>query len=183
MAVSRSTNIAGRTYSLLVLTPIRPGEEDALRAYLAALPRDDSPLARVPRTHMARLLIIDEMPAPPSRSDLADPLDGPYLLFTCNFDGDLDSYLAGLCDLLAPEAAEIWGRCIGCPDPPEGAALRAYLGRNQIQSGFAFAAYGNASVAQVRSALDKRERLADFVVRAQDMTPAARRKAFLEEFG
>ena len=46
-----------------------------------------------------------------------------------------------------------------------------------------FAAYGQASVAQIRGALDKRARLADFVVRAQDMEPAARRKAFLEEFG
>jgi hypothetical protein len=181
--MSRSTNIAGRTYSLMVLTPIRPGEEDALRAYVQALPRDDSPLARLDRTHMARLVIVDDMPAPPSRPDLADPLDGPYLLFTSNFDGDLDSYLAELCERLAPEAAEIWGRCIGCPNPPEGAALKAYLGRNQIQSGFAFAAYGNASVAQVRSALDKRERLEAFVIRAQDMKPAERRKAFLEEFG
>jgi hypothetical protein len=179
----RSTNIAGRTYSLLVLTPIRPGHQDALRAYLEALPRDDSPLARLERTHMARLLIVDDMPVPPSRPDLADPLDGPYLLFTSNFDGDLDSYLAGLCERLAPEAAEIWGRCIGCPDPPQGAALKAYLGRNQIQSGFVFAAYADASVARVRSALDKRERLTDFVIRAQEMQPAERRTAFLEQFG
>jgi hypothetical protein len=181
--MSRSTNVAGATYSLIVLTPIRPGQEGALRAYLDALPRDDSPFARLRRTHMARLLIVDDMPAPPGRPDLADPLDGPYLLFTSNFDGDLDSYLGELADVLAPEAPEIWGRCIGCPDPPEGAALKAYVGRNQIDSGFAFAAYANASVAQVRSALDKRERLADFVVRAQDMTSAQRRKAFLEEFG
>ena len=179
----RTTNLAGSTYSLMVLTPIRPGLEDELRAYLAALPRDGSPLARSERTHMARLLIIDDMPVPPGRPDLADALDGAYLLFTSNFDGDLDSYLAELCECLAPEAGEIWGRCIGCPDPPEGAALKAYLGRNQLESGFAFAAYGDASVAQVRSALDKRERLADFVVRAQEMTPSARRRAFLEEFG
>jgi hypothetical protein len=179
----RTTNLARKTYSLMVLTPIRPGLEDELRAYLKALPRDDSPLARSERTHMARLLIIDDMPVPPDRPDLADALDGAYLLFTSNFDGDLDSYLAELCERLAPEAAEIWGRCIGCPDPPEGAALKAYLGRNQLQSGFAFAAYGDASVAQVRSALDKRARLADFVIRAQDMDPAKRRKAFLEEFG
>jgi hypothetical protein len=183
MAVSRSTNIAGATYSLIVLTPIRPGMQDELRAYLDALPRDDSPLARLPRTHMARLLIVDDMPVAPGRPDLADPLDGPYLMFTSNFDGDLDSYLGELAERLAPEAPEIWGRCIGCPKPPEGAALKAYLGRNQIESGFVFAAYGRASVARVRAALDKRERLVDFVVRAQDMTSAQRRTAFLEEFG
>ena len=46
-----------------------------------------------------------------------------------------------------------------------------------------FAAYGQASVAQIRSALAKRERLQDFVVRAQALDPAARRAAFLKEFG
>jgi hypothetical protein len=178
----RSTNVVGGTYSLLVLTPIRPGEEDALRAYLEALPRDGSPLARLPRTHLARWLILDDMPTPPGR-DLHDPLGGPYLLFTSAFDRDLDSYLDELAERLVPEASEIWGRCIGCPQPAAGAALKAYLGRNQIDCGFAFAAYGNASVARIRSALDTRERLIDFAVRAQELEPAQRRVAFLDEFG
>jgi hypothetical protein len=180
----RSTNVAGRTYSLMVLTPIRAGEAGALEAYLAELPRgSSSPLARLPRTHMARLLIVPDMPVPPGRSDLADPLGGPYLLFTSNFDGDLDSYLSELADALEPEAEEIWGRCIGCPRPAAGAALKAYIGRNQLQSGVVFAAYGSASVADVRRALDTRERLVDFAIRAQDMAPGTRRKAFLKEFG
>jgi hypothetical protein len=180
----RSTNVAGRTYSLMILTPIQEGEEDALRAYLEGLPRDDSPLARLPRTHMARLLIVPpELPVPPGRKDLDDPLGGAYLLFTSNFDGGLDSYLQELVTALAPEAEAIWGRCIGCPRPAEGAALKAYLGRNQLQSGVVFAAYGDASAADVRRALDKRERLQAFVIGAQDMTPAKRRKAFLKEFG
>ncbi len=45
----------------------------------------------------------------------------PYLLFTANFDGDLDSYLDELVHALAPEAQEIWGRCIGCPRPADAA--------------------------------------------------------------
>ena len=178
----RSANVVGHTYTLLVLTPIRPGQDDALRAYLEALRGDDSPLARLPRTHVARWLIMDEMPAPPGL-DVHDTLGGPYLLFTSAFDGDLDSYLAELAERLAPEAGEIWGRCIGCPQPAEGAAQKAYLGRNQIDCGFAFAAYGHASVQRIRSALDKRERLIDFAVRAQELAPAQRQAAFLAEFG
>jgi hypothetical protein len=180
----RSTNVAGRAYSLMVLTAVRDGEADALQAYLESLPRGaDSPLSRAPRTHMARLRIVPDMPVPPERPDLADELGGPYLLFTANFDGALDSYLDELVEALEPEAEEIWGRCLGCPRPAAGAALKAYIGRNQLQSGVVFAAYGDASVADVRRALDKRARLQDFVIRAQDMTPAKRRKAFLEEFG
>jgi hypothetical protein len=176
----RSTNVAGKTYALMVLTPIRPGLTDELRAYLEGL--DESPFDRLERTHFARLMIVPDMPVARGAS-YRDSLDGPYLLFTANFDGDVDSWLDALAAQLVPEAQEIWGRCIGCPKPAEGAALKAYLWRNQLDSGVVFAAYGQASVAQIRGALDKRARLADFVVRAQDMKPAARRKALLEEFG
>jgi hypothetical protein len=177
----RSTNVAGHTYALMVLTPIRPGLDGELRAYIEALGSDEL-FARLPRTHMARLMIVPDMPVPPGLG-VQDPLDGPYLMFTANFDGDLDSYLDELAARLVPEAREIWGRCIGCPEPAEGAALKAYLGRNQLQSGVVFAAYGQASVAQIRAAVDKRARLQDFVVRAQALDPAARRAAFLKEFG
>jgi hypothetical protein len=163
----------------MVLTPIRPGAEAELRAVLEGL-AGESPFARLPRTHFARLMIVPDMPVP---AGVQDPLDGPYLLLTANFDGDVDSWLDELAAVVVPEAREIWGRCVGCPQPAEGAALKAYLWRNQLQSGVVFAAYGQANVAQIRGALDKRARLSDFVVRAQDMDPAQRRAAFLEEFG
>jgi hypothetical protein len=178
----RSPNIAGRTYSLMIWTPIRPGAEGELRAYLDGLDKRSSPLARLPRTHMARWVVVPDMPVAPG-TNLHDPLGNQYLLFTSNFDGDADSYLHELVELMAEEAAAIWSHCIACPQPAEGAALKAYLHRNQVDSGFAFAAYGDASVAQIKTALDKRARLIDFVVRAQEMKPAQRRKAFLEEFG
>lgn len=176
----RSTNVVGATYSLMVLTPIRPGLARELRAYLEVLD-GSSPFERLPRTHFVRLLVVPDMPA--RGASYADPLDGPYLLFTASVDGDHDSWLDMLATTLVPEAQEIWGRCIGCPRPAQGAALRAYLGRNQLRSGAAFAAYGRASVARIRAALDTRARLGEFVVRAQDMEPAQRRSAFLAEFG
>ena len=178
----RSPNVAGRTYSLMIWTPIRPGREAALRAYLEGLDRRASPLARLPRTHMARWIVVPDMPVPPA-TDLDDPLGTQFLLFTSNFDGDADSYLHELVAQMGEEAARIWGHCVGCPQPAEGAALKAYLHRNQVDSGVAFAAYGDASVKDIRRALDKRARLIDFVVRAQAMTSAQRRKAFLKEFG
>jgi len=178
----RSPNIAGRTYSLMVWTPIQPGREAGLRAYLEGLDKADSPLAKAPRTHMARWIVIADMPVAPG-TDLHDPLGTQFLLFTSNFDGDVDSYLRELVELIPDEAAQIWGHCIGCPQPAAGAALKAYLHRNQVDSGVVFAAYGDASVAQVKRALDKRARLIDFAVRAQQMQSGERREAFLQEFG
>jgi hypothetical protein len=182
--VSRSSNVFGTAYLLMVLTPIRPGEEDALRAFLDGL-RDAgsaqrSPLARLPRTHVGRWLILDDMPHDPAAPH--DHLDLPYLLFTSAFDGDLESYLDELVEELAGEAQEIWGRCVGCPDPASGPALKRYLKHNQLDAGFFFAAYPRATVADVTRALDKRERLIAFAVRTQGMAAAELQQAFVAEF-
>jgi len=180
--VSRSTNVFAKAYFLMVLTPIRPGEEDALRAFLEDLRKEGpSPLARLPRTHIGRWLILPDMPHDPAA--MADHLDMPYLLFTSAFDGDLGTYLDELVDALQPEAGEIWGRCVGCPQPAAGGALKRYLEHNQLDSGFFFAAYGDSTVADVRRALDKRERLIAFTLRTQGMPAAALQQEFVREFG
>jgi hypothetical protein len=182
--VSRSSNVFRKAYFLMVLTPVRPGEEEALRAFLAGLrgpgEGERSPMARLDRTHIARWLVLDDMPHDPAAPH--DHLDMPYLLFTSAFDGDLESYLDELVDALAPEAGEIWGRCVGCPDPAAGAPLKRYLRHNQLDSGFFFAAYGDSTVADIRRALDKRTRLTAFVLRTQGMEPAALQQEFVREF-
>ncbi len=171
---------------LMVLTPIRPGEEDALRSYLEGLGAapagedERSPMARLARTHIARWLVIDDLPHDPAAPH--DHLDMAYLLFTSAFDGDLDSYLDELVFALAPEAGEIWGRCVGCPEPAAGAALKRYLRHNQLDAGFFFAAYGESTVADVTRALDKRARLTAFLLRTQGMEPAALQEEFVREF-
>lgn len=182
--MSRSTNVFGGAYLLMVLTPIRPGEEDALRAYLEGLggsgDGERSPLARLPRTHVGRWLVLDDLPQDPAAPH--DHLDLRYLLFTSAFDGDVSSYLDELVAALAPEAGEIWGRCVGCPEPAAGAELKRYLRHNQLDAGFFFAAYPDSTVADVLRALDKRARLAAFVLRTQGMEPGAVREQFVREF-
>jgi hypothetical protein len=180
----KSNNVSGQAYGFLAMTPIAPGEEAPLRAYLEALPTDGtSPLSRVPGTHLGRFVIIEGFHVEPAyRQPDPDPLAIPALLFSSNFDGPLGPYLDALCRELAPEAPEIWGRCIGAPTPPEGPALRAYLEHNQIDCGFFFAAYGRATLPQVRRSLDQRERLVAFAVRAQGMAPADLQRAFVREF-
>ena len=176
----RSTNVFGRAQLLMVLTPIRPGEEDALRAYLEGL-RDGrtSPFARNRRTHVARFVIVPDLPQDPAA--MVDHLDLQYLLFTSAFDGDRESYLDELVAQLEPEAHEIWGRCVGCP-PPGGASLKAYLKHNRLDAGLFFAAYPNATVDDVERALDKRGRLVAFMLRAQGLTPAELQRVFVAEF-
>jgi hypothetical protein len=179
-----SVNVSGQAYGFLALTPIKPDEVDALRAYLEAMPRSaDSPLARSTNTHMARFVIITDFNNKPSYKQRKDEhLTVPWLAFSANADGGLDAYLDELCDVLSGEASEIWGHCFGCPDPASGDALKAYLKHNQIDCGFFYAAYGGANVAKVRASLAQREQLMAFATRAQGMSAADLQKAFVAEF-
>jgi hypothetical protein len=158
------TDVNGNATALTVITPIAPGHEDALRGYLESLPRRDGPLARLPGTHLGRWVIVDELDG--------EELPGAYLIFTSNFGGPLDPYLDGLCEL--PEAREIWGR--------SGEDLKAYLLEHRVKTGVFFAAYPQATLNDVRRSLDRRERLIDFAVSAQEMDPAQLQAAFDAEF-
>jgi len=180
-----SANVAGQAYAFMAMTPVEPGEEQPLAEYLRGLrARGPSPLAKLPRTHIARFVIVPDFHNNPTwKQRREEHLDLNYLIFTSNLDGDLDSYLDELCDKLAPEAKQIWGRCVGCPDDPQGAALKAYLKHNQIDTGIFFAAYGQATVGTVTRALRTREKMIAFAIRAQGQQPAALQKAFLDEFG
>src|SRR5262245_27759484 len=122
-------NVSGQAYAFLAMTPIVPGEEAALRTYLDAIrDRGPSPLARLERTHMGRFVIVEDFYNDPTwKQGKPEHLAMPYLLFSANLDGDIDSYLDELCEKLAPEAKEIWGRCVGCPASAAGADLKRYL--------------------------------------------------------
>ncbi|MEA2266995.1 MAG: hypothetical protein QOE27_2578 [Solirubrobacteraceae bacterium] len=180
----KSANRSGQAYGFMALTPIKPGEEDALRAFLEGLrDRGPSPLSRLAATHMGRWVILRNFNWDPFY-DQPDPdaLSHPALIFSTCFDGDLDPYLDELSEALAPEAPEIWGRCIGCPDPARGPGLKAYLEHNQIDCGFFFAAYGSSTVAEVRASLDQRDRLVAFATRTQGLGSAELHRAFVAEF-
>lgn len=172
---------SGQSRALNIFTPIRPGEEEALRTYLADLPRGPrSPLARSGRTHVARWVIIDRLqtecvPQP-------DRLRRIQLLFTSSCDGDERSYLDDLVRVLAREIPDIWGRCEEYPGLSVPSALVDWLLDHRVRSSFFFAAYNKSTVHEVRNALAAREQTIAFALRAQDMEPRTRLEAFREAF-
>jgi len=179
--VNRDPDRSGQAGALTVLTPVAPGAEPDLRAYLDGLRAGPSPLARLPRTHFGRWVIVGDLA--PEDERRPDHLAGPYVLFTASFDGPLDSYLDELCDELSVEASAIWGRCSGAPQPAAGAALKGYLRAHQARTGYFVAAYPEATVGQVRGALTRREDLIAFARSAQGMDPARLQAAFLDRLG
>ena len=183
MSLIGDSNRSGQAYALTVITPIVPGEEQALRDYLEGLPRDTgSPLAKLRGTHFGRWVILSELLDDGDAKPAPDDLGCQYLIFTSNFDGSLHAYLDELCERLAPEAREIWGRCIGCPERASGRSLRDYLEHNQIGCGFFYAAVNQSTVADIQAALAQRDKLIEFVARTQGMQAAALQRAFVNDF-
>lgn len=179
--MNRDPDRSGQAGALTVLTPIAPGAEPDLRVYLEGLRAGPSPLARLSGTHFGRWVIVSDLVAEDERNP--DHLAGPHLLFTASFDGAPDPYLDELCDELAAEAQEIWGRCAGAPQPATGAALKAYLLAHHHKTGFFVAAYPDATVGKVRAALAQRDAAIAFARDAQSMDPAQLQAAFLERLG
>jgi hypothetical protein len=69
---------------LVVVAPVLPTRESALRTYLREL--DPSPLVQLPcATHFARFVVV--------------PLDGPRLLFSSRFDVSVARYIEALAKL------------------------------------------------------------------------------------
>jgi hypothetical protein len=150
---------------LVVIAPVMPTQESALRDYLHGL--HESPLERLPlATHFARWVVL--------------PLDGPRLFFSSRFDGSPERYAEALAGL--EEAAAIWSHCECDDDLHDPPALRAFLARNTVRSPYIVAAWPKASVAEVNEALDRRAALARFALETQGLDPVGLAHAFRERF-
>ncbi len=175
-------NHSGQAYSLTVMTPILADHGSALSAYLDGLgPEAASPLARVPGTHFARWVILDDVVYEGARQR-RDALKAPRLLFTSNFDGPLDAYLEALRTEMGEDADAVWGHCTGYPGRVDAPAFAAYFRNHQLESALFFAAYGDQSVAQVQANLAQRTRLIEFAMAAQGLEPAELKARFQTEF-
>src|SRR5215471_3638965 len=130
-------NRNGCVYGLTILSPILQDDKIetshncAIRMQLAGLPRDEfSPFAKLSSTHMARLVVMDDVVyvgAPSSEEHLRSQ----YLIFETNFDGDLDTYLTRMAKEIPSEVDAIWRHCWGYPGLNNVEAFCAYMKKCQ----------------------------------------------------
>jgi hypothetical protein len=181
--VSSDRNVSGQAYSLTVITPIVNGRESHLVRYLDGLQSGhQSPLAGVRGTHFARWVVMDDVIYEGPDEGEREHLKHARLLFTSNFDGELDPYLEALRTGLSDSADTIWGNCIGYPGSGEARAFADYMRHHQIDSSLFFAAYGDRTVEEVKRSLALRIKLVEFALRAQGMPASELKAAFLQEF-
>lgn len=162
-----------------MLTAVLDGHEPALRATLAGLPtREESPFAQVRGTHNGRWVVVntDASPSAPRR---AGGLDTPVLMCAAVIDRDPDEWLHDLISVLGPRADDIWSHCPGWPDDAD--ARVGYLLAHRTRASLDFATW-DAPVDTIREALELRERVAGFAVRAQQLTGDDLLAAYRQEF-
>jgi hypothetical protein len=168
--MERATDSTIRT--LTVLAPIRRGEEESLRSILrpigddiqgrrldarAGHPRIEFPRSR--RIHFARFAI------------LADPDRGPdcsRLLYSANYDGELEDHLAELIAITTDMEA-IWGSCEGYAG---AGAFATFIRAHAHEPAAFYIAFRDETVEDIRNAIALR-RLAPTVVGTAPARPTA----------
>ena len=180
-------NQNGSVYGLTILSPIIDDEtiqishDLQIRKYLATLSiGEDSPFALAPGTHLARLVVMDDviyvgMPS------CEEHLKSKYLVFESNCDGNLDDYLGGLATAVPTHLDEIWKHCVGYPEAGarDRAAFIRYMKACQVETTFYFAAVNDKSVPETLQALQTQTAVAEFIATHQGMEPAKLQSEFL----
>jgi hypothetical protein len=183
-------NENGSVYGLTILSPIiedeaaTPSHDLQIRAYLANLStREDSPFARAPGTHLARLVVMDDviyvgMPA------CEEHLKSKYLIFESNLDGgvdgDLDGYLGGLAANIPEDLDAIWKHCVGYPGAANRQAFIDYMKACQLTTTFFFAAVNDKTVSDTLRALETQAAVAEFIGNHQGADAATLQRDFIE---
>jgi hypothetical protein len=151
---------------IVVLAPLRAGEEDAARAAIAAL---DEPFARVPGTHLARLQVL----RPPPRRFRGRTRH--YLLLAADHDGPVEPWLVAA----ARELESVLAHCAFWPSAADAVAVVRWARAREVRVGFSVVGSPRATVEQVGKALALRERLARFAAETSGLDDAALHAAWL----
>jgi hypothetical protein len=174
----RNKAIGGNVYALTILLRVKPGRAQRLRADIRAL-RGDSPFTGIAGTHFARLVVLERLAFEGPMQDAPD-IRGELLLFTAVVDGgEWDGYLA---QLRHERLRPVWEACAGVPAAADEHAFTSWLTANRIAPS-AFYFHYDATVAEVRDALELRERVREFALANKYVTPETLRDNFREEFG
>jgi hypothetical protein len=179
-------NQNGKVYGLTLLCPIIhdeaavPSHDLQIRDYLAQLPTGaDSPFALAPGTHLARLVVMDDV-IDVGAPSCEEHLKSKYLIFETNCDADLDAYMTALARAIPQQLDAIWSHCTNYPGAANPTPFLTYMKACQIETTFFFAATSDKSRNETLTALQTQRAVSDFITSHQGMESSQLQREFLE---
>lgn len=210
-------NTSGNAYALTVLAPIQNGcigeisYAEIIRNRLQDLPlHEDSPLAKVPNTYLARLFILDDVFYECNTANDAlfnfgdlfsffsdrfrraalprkDNLRSKYLVFTSDFHGDLNVYLEGLWkNWVVVEKNErrdvrhLWEYCMGFEQVTDSTSFIQYIKKCQLNATLYFNGSTDDPLKEQLKSLYLKQEFARFAVEHQGESAAQLQAAFMK---
>jgi hypothetical protein len=170
--------------SFTAVCRLRPGvDAETARGVLSALPVGKaSPFAASPRTHFARLQVVDEL-----RVHTRRRLASPTLIWSTDVDGDVRSYLVELLTKSGDALGPVVGLGADAPSDPSAPDFLdravAYLLERRLPVGLQYTNSPGRSATDIRRAVLRRRLLAAFALDHQRDPAPARRAAFIDRFG
>lgn len=182
------------TRSVTVFARIEDGRAGAVRERLRAYEKD-SPFARVPGVHFARLVVIEhavrqerpavwrrrarllDLLAHFGRGPRQDDLPHPYLMMTATVDGDPADFFRRLRHL-GPDVDAVWGDCTGYPRHDEEGPFVGFFTERSLRADYTFAGAPDGTVTELQDAILLRRQLAAFAATACDVSDDALLRRF-----
>lgn len=144
----KGIQLGNNVTELTAIAPLKPGGADTLRMILgqrkaAEDKGEPSPIEQIESIHYARWVIID---------------GGTRLLFTSNFDGDLEGYLSEFAERDEGPLNFIFGTCVGWPGVRPLAPFIKYVQDHMVPAEYYYSAYPRHTVKEIQRSLYWKER-------------------------
>ncbi len=176
-------NLAGKSYAITVLTPVRPGLRWANRLFFnmaRAIPSQLAGLLGLSLIHFARWVIIRPQDWP-SFGQPKPELRDDQMLFMSNFNASWDRYIDGFADGIPDGLDKFWYAARGYPYSIPVTPFKDYIKFNQLQTDYYYNATPGAAQREVKAALRVRAALKRLAAAHAGAAPEDFEERFVEE--
>jgi hypothetical protein len=178
------SNIAGKAYSMNVITPMKTCLARIKQGYLCLVHRGFfqcrvKGLATLSLIHYARWVMIHPKKWPHlSHAQPKEKLKYSYMFFLTNFNGSWAQYVDSFHMAIPDGLDRIWKWCISYPKSIPLKPFHRYILHNQIHTDHYYNAYPLASANDVCAAVNLQKRLTKFIRESKTLDDEAFQKAY-----
>lgn len=170
------SNTVGKAYALTTISPMKTWATYLLAIVWKLIPffPATAQLKKLSFIHFARWVVVRPrdfpyLGAPQKRDRPAYS----YLLFSSNFNGTWEQYIAAFSDVIPDGLNRIWRWSMNFPGAAPLYPFENYIRDNQIRTDHYYAAYPGSSTTDVKKAIHLQGELEKFAADSKELSPEA----------